>query len=414
MLSGCAMAWVAWLKSRLGKTPAIRQVQTVAPGSQPIDSADEFNAFLQAFGGPVEAGVRDNQAPSAALQIGDQCVSRALGRLRAGKACVIRHDLTYHRSLNAAATRLTDGYGLMVSLLLVVTIQGFTAAIWASKGFAAHVGKLDGLLDKSIFNGDLPPGFESYGIFVQKGGETPAEMAQGVKREWLEAIRSAGDDRWECYVATWRAALEFVYNHELAHILYGHVDLMAEHFGLSAYLETDASQDVVMPRRLSQYLEHTADMDAALQVFGDLYGKVFEKQRNAILQDQNDAGCTILGTVIAIFVLEAERTFLGRSKDRGTHPPLSYRAAWVQSAEALALRELPKQFNVEVRSDVVTLMRKAMTSMLYDAAHLHEPIFSWLAYFEGENVEDEVYRYILNLRDGSAAYFGELDKVQMV
>jgi hypothetical protein len=59
-------------------------------------------------------------------------------------------------------------------------------------------------------------------------------------------------------------------------------------------------------------------------------------------------------------------------------------------------------------------MRAAMSSVLFDAAHLHEPIFSWLAYLEQDGVEDEVNDYINELRAGSSAFFDELDKHELI
>jgi hypothetical protein len=235
----------------------------------------------------------------------------------------------------------------------------------------------------------------------------------GVRIDDVEAIVSAGEDRWEAFLATWMAALRFVWGHELAHILYGHLDLVSEEFGIAELYENRTASGRWIPESLSQYMELVADVDSAMHIFGPFYTNFFSGEVRIDETDYLNAGAAMtLGIVISIYVLWQEEAALmdAGASNYNSHPPIHHRAGWVLSGESRYLDNTGIA-KIRKRAKKIEAFRKASIRLLRTVAEVHDSLNYWIRRID-DSAEDTMNEYMTKIHAGCEAYHDAMDRVQ--
>lgn len=317
--------------------------------------------------------------------------------------------------LNAVASSTRGSYLAAIFWPLPLTIQGVAAAIWANPSVAPWIGNVSRLNKRVEFDSPFPLGFD---LFLAQQGKIdfePAMFRSGVRIDDVEAIVSAGEDRWEAFLATWMSALRFVWGHELAHVLYGHVDLVSKEFGIAELYENRRASLKWIPESLSQYMELVADVDSAMHIFGPFYNNFFSDEVSIDATDYLNAGAAMtLGIVISIYVLWQEEAALMNdgASNYNSHPPIHHRAGWVLSGESRYLDNTGIA-KIRKRAKKIEAFRKASIRLLRTVAEVHESLNYWIRRID-DSAEDTMNEYMTKIHTGCEAYHDAMDRVQKV
>ena len=409
-----------------------RYAGTIAGDTQMISGITQADPF-QAFGGAFDrAALGDDSALGAAWLIGDDMVAEARqhysGRRHYDGALVDLSPPALHLELaivqrpllNAVATRHEAVYLLGVFWPLVLTIQGVSAAIWAHQSVAPWIGDVARLTPAADAAATYPPGFEVFLGLIDAVQLEPERMRGGIRSDRIEAIANAGDERWDAFLTCSNAAMRFVWAHELAHVLYGHVDLAHAALGTNALFEAGGEDDASASHEVFQFMEHVADMHAAVNIFTACHARGLESSNASDEQQVNNGAATVVGVMAAIYVLFMSDQFRSRPRGRrvpkvATHPPIEHRAAWVVAAESLALEAVlnEKQAGV-VEQTVVRRFRDQAGQTLRGVAEVHESLRFWISRLDDPVAEDDMNSYVARIRASSEPHFRMLSKLQRI
>lgn len=373
--------------------------------------------YFARYGGLLDrSSLSEDSALGATWQIGEHLVKQAQKRLERTLPLDFHIGVVHEPGINAACTRVDDSYISAIFWPLALTIQGVAAALWANPTVAPWIGDISRLNKRTEFDASVPPGFDLFLALHEKIDFEPAMFRSGVRRDDIDAIVAAGDDRWDAFLATWNAALRFAWGHELAHILYGHVDLVREEFGISALYENEGASSRECPEDLSQFMEFIADMDSAMHVFGPFYSNFFSDEVDVASSEYlNTGAATMLGTLISIYVLWQESALTHDSaSDYHSHPPIEHRASWILGAEVSVLDKLIEQGPGGAQlTKKVDAFRGASLRLLKTVGDVHESLSYWIKRID-DSAEDSMNAYVDAMRKGSESYFDALDRVQKV
>jgi hypothetical protein len=383
----------------------------------------EYEAFLKGLGGRHE---RDPDAEDsiveAAWRIGEHWSQVSATRLtHPNSASIFPVAIIDTLAVNAVAARLETGYCAAIHLPLIHTLANVCAAVWAHPGVLPDMIKSPVPKVPYAFEEPVVPGFDlvrAVRAAEQNGGlaTDPSAEVQGIShRQLADLITTMGDARLNLTMATFHAAVEFVWCHEFAHILYGHVDVVERQFGVKTLFEVSSGASTRVPAALSQFLEHVADMDGASQVIAAKYGPLFEEGRSPTEDDKIESAATILGIFLGMYALQQVATLYGREKSVSlSHPPLTHRATWVMGAESSVPRALVAQRNIEpASSEFLSDMRQTTISLLRQVASTNESLHGWIARVD-EQAEQDAQSYLDSLWEHASGYFDELSVAQMV
>lgn len=382
-----------------------------------MNKKTDSSRYFAKYGGLLDRStLSGDSALGATWQIGEQIVTRAQQRLEGALSLNFNIGIVHEASLNAVCTRIDGSYIAAIFWPLSLTIQGVAAALWANPTVAPWIGDVSCLNKRIEFDTSVPPGFDLFLALHEKSDFEPAMLRSGVRRDDVDAIVAAGDDRWDAFLATWNAALRFVWGHELAHVLYGHVDLVREEFGISALYESEGASSQECPEDLSQFMEFVADMDSAMHLFGPFYTNFFSDEVDVTSSEYLNVGAaTTLGILISIYVLWQEGALTNDSASNyHSHPPIEHRASWILGAEVRFLDILMEQ-----RTDVAQLTQKidafrnAALRLLRTVGDVHESLSYWIQRLD-DSAESSMNAYVDEMRKGSESYFDALDRVQKV
>lgn len=382
-----------------------------------------YTEYATRFDGVLNRSSLDrDSALGAAWSIGDQCVEQAKVRLKQGSSkskvvAAFATSIFQRPQLNAIATQLEDRYAVALFWPLVFSLQGVAAAIWANPLTAPWVGDIAQLPPIVNPKGGFPPGMELYLAQQGKIEFVPAAFRSGVPIQYVDAIIRAGDERWELFLATWKAAIEFIWNHEIAHILYGHVDLAQRLFGIDLLYEGEGLSGNLGPNALAHFMEYVADVDGALQLYAGFYTQLLEAPADPDRSSAYQVGAaTTLGIVLAIYVLNQGVSTHGKAESVSlTHPPLVFRAHWILGAEELAFSTAAKRSNLvmEQARDIAHAARQAIDALLASVAMTHGSLASWLGRVDDDG-EAKTNDYLAGLHTQSSPWFDQLASLQKV
>lgn len=381
-----------------------------------VNKETDSSSYFEEYGGLLDRGtLSEDSAIGATWRIGEHIVEQAQERLGA-LSLDFNIGVVHEPSLNAVCTPIDGSYGAAIFWPLSLTIQGVAAALWANPIVAPWIGDISSLNKRTEFDGSIPPGFDLYLALQEKIDFEPAMFRSGIRIDDVEAISAAGEDRWDAFLVTWNSALRFVWGHELAHILYGHVDLVKKEFGISALYENEGASRKTCPEDLSQYMEFVADMDSAMHLFGPLYANFFSDEVDVTSSEYLNIGAaTTLGILISIYVLWLEDALLNESaSDYRSHPPIEHRASWILGAEVKVLDILMEQkTSVAHLTNKVDALRKAALRLLKTVGEAHESLGYWIQRLD-DSAEASMNEYVEKMRKGSETFFNALDLVQKV
>lgn len=375
------------------------------------------SSFFEEYGGLLDRStLSEDSALGATWRIGEHTVERAQERLKGALPLDFNIGVVHEPSLNAVCTPIDGSYGAAIFWPLSLTIQGVSAALWANPVVAPWIGDISSLNKRTEFDSPIPPGFDLYLALQEKIDFEPAMFRSGVRIDDVEAIVAAGEDRWDAFLATWNSALRFVWGHELAHILYGHVDLVKKKFGVSALYENEGLSRQKCPQDLSQFMEFVADMDSAMHLFGPLYANFFSDEVEVTSPEYLNIGAaTTLGILISVYVLWLENALLSESPSAyRSHPPIEHRASWILGAEVNSLNILMEQnTSVTQLTKKVDAFRNAALCLLKTVGEAHESLGYWIQRLD-DSAETSMNEYVDKMRKGSETFFDALDLVQKV
>lgn len=387
------------------------------------DETKEYTDLINRMGGMLDRSqLNEDSALGSSWTLGEHKVAISTHRIKAPEGRTpenlkIRTIILQKPLLNAVVSRMSDGFSIALFWPLILTLQGVAAAIWANPKTAPWVGNIDRLPTGSLFNSEHPHGFDLYLAEQNLIEFEPSHYRSGVRADHIDSIISAGDDRWESFLATWKASVDYVWNHELAHILYGHVDFSYSMFNSKMLYESEGEARAETPDALSQFIEYIADMDASMQLFASFYGSMFDKDAVADQDIINVGAATALGVLLAMYVLHQGAVIQGKEHIASkTHPPLRHRAAWVLGAESQAISTLQSQNNYQLtqaRKHNVATIREATQQLLHSVAQTHTSLHSWISQIDSE-AEAKMNEYINGIHTASSKYFDGLSKYQLV
>lgn len=388
-----------------------------------MDEDREYKAFLKGLGGRHERDPNtEDSLAEAAWRIGEHWSHVSATRLtQPNSAKILPVAIVDTLAVNAVAARLETGYCAVMYLPLIHTLANVCAAVWAHPNVLPDMIKSPAPDIPYAFKEALVPGFDlvrAVRAAEQNGGAVtnPKADEQGIThRQLADVITTMGDARLNLTMATFHAAVEFVWCHEFAHILYGHVDMVERQFGVRSLFEVSSETSSRVPSALSQFLEHVADMDGASQVIAAKYGPLFEEGRAPTGNDKLECAATILGIFLGMYALQQVAILNGLEKSVSqSHPPLAHRATWVLAAESSVPRALAAQRHIEPASSAfLSDMRQTTISLLRQVASTHESLYDWIARVD-EQAEQDAQSYLDSLREHVSGYFDELSDVQMV
>lgn len=246
--------------------------------------AQSYKAFASRHGGVLEReALSPDSGLGAAWKLGEEAAALAQSRLAdAGVSeAPIYASILKKPMINAVATKLDLGHAASIFWPLPLTMQAVAAAIWANPKTAPWLGDVFRLRAASDFESLVPPGFYLFSAMLGKGRLDSSELRSGVRIDHINMIVEAGEDRWDAFLATALASINFVWGHELAHILYGHTAIVCADFGGLDLFESSVDQPCPIPSALSCFMEYVADMDAALNMFSMFYGSFLAEEGEA-------------------------------------------------------------------------------------------------------------------------------------
>lgn len=383
----------------------------------------EYTVFLKGLGGRTEREPdAEDSIVEAAWRAGEHWSQVSHTRMKdPNTAKILPVAIVDALFVNAIAARLETGYCAVMHLPLIHTLANVCAAVWAHPSVLPKTSRYLALKAPYTFEEPIVPGFDlvrAVRAAEENGGRKPTPNAerQGIShRNLSELIMGMGDVRINLTMATFHAAIEFVWCHEFAHILYGHVDMVEKRFGVKTLFEVPSTTPSRVPGALSQFMEHVADMDGASQVIVAKYGPLFEDGREPTEADRLDCASTILGIFLGMYALQQVAILNDREMAFSTsHPPLAHRATWVLAAESSVPKALAAQRNIKpASSKFLGDIRQTTISLLQQAASTHENLYGWIARVD-EQAEQDAQSYLDSLREHASGYFDELSDVQMV
>lgn len=379
---------------------------------------EEFEEFVRRLEGPLDrSGLSRDSALDMAWSLGDDAAHRSRERridTARGIDRPIHTVIPRVSKLNAVARRLERSYCVALYWPLVLTLQGVAAALWANPATAPWIGDVSKLEPIAEFDEFPPPGFDLFMGLIGASEFRPEKFRSGVRIDHVDAIVRAGDDRWEQFLVTWMGSVNFAWNHELAHVLYGHADLARDRYGLDMFCEAEGDARGSISAELSQFLEHVADMDAAMQVFASFYGTSI-KNEGTIGEDTARVGAsTVLGILVAMYVLAQKKELDGSARSApSTHPPLQHRAAWVLGAESQVVQIFrSRDLLREPHEHSISVVREEASRLLRSVAGTHASFYEWLAALD--HAEEPMHAYLTALRGRVEPEFKVLDEYQQV
>lgn len=340
-----------------------------------------------------------------------------LVRSGAGDDLVLDADLLERPELNASASGAHPSYAIVLCLPLVRMLECLCLQAWAHPALMPWIGVSDPRAQGSRDDA-LPGASGTIGdrLVERRSGHPDTTRAPlESTRHLVDAVMAGGEQRWEGYLASLDAAIRFVWRHELAHVLYGHLDLMRALDPTVPTAEIAVRRPRRLPPELSQLMEFTADMDAALGLYGVFYERLAAAESREVERGLVDEGAAIfIGISTAVYGLSRLAPSVPSEEAlRSSHPPLPYRALWLQGAESRALDVLERHHSSHApAAEAVERFRASAREAARTLAAVHPDMYRWV--HDVEEGETRAQVYLQRIRAESADYHDRLARRQMI
>jgi hypothetical protein len=318
--------------------------------------------------------------------------------------------------LNAVAGRRKQSYLICAYRPLIACIQTLSAALWAHPEVFPWIGDVSSLSVRVKADAPDPPGFE---FLKYPESKVVNNFITSETRFDLRSIKGSGEARINGFWETSRKGLQFLWGHEMAHVLYGHLDFASRYFGVRELFEAPDSSPLAMPSELSQFLEYVADKDAGIHLFVESYYKLLaEPARNEIEQVSDDCAFSLLGGIVVLFILSTMHRFGVVQSGSESHPPIHRRVEWIFAAGTASFDMVSKKMRDEgnttvARADrVIKVVREKMCDSLKSVCAFHSSMEEWITRLDFEGIEAEANSYLSEIRQKSLPYFDELARQQ--
>jgi hypothetical protein len=243
-------------------------------------------------------------------------------------------------------------YFVVVTAGLLRALFNIAAAVWSDPGFLTSLGAQRPAPERT--EGSLPRGLEQ-AMWVawsrnQLNAARPSgsRFSQAEEASWdrlreifstasfaiqpsllADRLASLEGIRKKCFEATFLSSIRFVWLHEVAHVVHGHVDLLHGHsprLGLSevefagSFLNL-ASGATERKTDAPPLPFHAMEMEADDEALGRVNAPASKAHLNS------HASVSALGCLMPILIFHALNTLTGQSDRAEKHPPLWFRAA---------------------------------------------------------------------------------------
>jgi hypothetical protein len=321
--------------------------------------------------------------------------------------------------LNAVAGRRKQNYLICVYQPLIACIQTLSAALWAHPEVFPWIGDISSLSVRVKADAPDPPGFEFLRYPESKVVNNCANFITSETRSDLRSIEGSGEARINGFWETSRKGLQFLWGHEIAHVLYGHLDFTSRHFGVRELFEAPDSSPLAMPSELSQFLEYVADKDAGIHLFVESYDKLFANSAsNEIEHLSDDCAFSLLGGIVVLFILSTMHRFGVVQSRSDSHPPIHRRVEWIFAAGTASFDMVSKKMrdegnpNLGRADSAIKVIREKMCDSLKSVCAFHSSMEEWITRLDFEGIEAEANSYLDEIRQKSIPYFDQLARQQ--
>ncbi|MEM9840786.1 MAG: hypothetical protein AAF830_16760 [Pseudomonadota bacterium] len=305
-----------------------------------------------------------------------------LGRTQSGTVVIVLSDGS-SLVLRTAPSDLLDGEARPLHRDYYVSINGgaakaifeLTAALWLDGRLCADIGAIDRLAVPSLLHADVPRGLEHIWACVYERTDGAMIAARRMLPAWLEEeyplLQHAG--RQDAFRRSFRAGLRYLWLHEIAHVLLGHLNLSSGASGKARFNEVSnlAMAEPHSNRHRSsaarRALEFQADRFAFDRVLLPKRGPGKEPSRINVLPE-------LIGCVSVLTLLHAANAFAGSDDTAAQHPPL-----WFRAVEALrSFRSSASQPSIEAHRENPTHYGiDPGLAAIRDVAAIHPLFGSW-------------------------------------
>ena len=211
-----------------------------------------------------------------------------------------------NRYFRAVARRFGRTRVIALSTGVIKTIFELNAAFWTDPQFLPTTGTVSLKVKRQYSGVDVPRGLESVAAsYVDRSANCLTHQP-----DWLSAgIKSLDSHRRALLTNSFRAAIEFLWNHELCHVLDGHLDL---------------------PKKTGEPVQQFEEIDADDTDSGissevlkgaEIHADRFAWKSMTVV----DPLASFVGTLVVFLAMCAVRQLRGRSLEGKSHPDVWYR-----------------------------------------------------------------------------------------
>ncbi len=400
---------------------------------------EALTPLLDRYGGAIDPAA---MAPHSALRIawdtGCRALDQTIGRLAAAAGATSHEQTAGFVSLpageqlalaildrdilNGVAGRDGNASCAAIFAALPVVIAEIAIAIWRDARCLHWIGDISSLSAAPAGDSATPPGFELLRLLAaSEAVPVEQQVARYLRTAGLQQIvadhgglcpvRSAG------FAQTVADALHFVWLHEIAHVVLGHVDGSRLHLGSDTMLELEMTQPVARPaerkvNRVRQALEVMADDFALRLIFSHRYGGLAQlrSQAGSRLDPLDRIATAVVGAAIIPLALHAAETFSGHTSPVMWHPPLWFRAQRILTIEAMAYRDACDTLSASTgsRKEILTAQERFhvlthCSAALMSLTAMHPLVADWIGPMQEEERRRVSARFLEDLKADTAA-----------
>ncbi|KAB2912269.1 MAG: hypothetical protein F9K29_19975 [Hyphomicrobiaceae bacterium] len=394
-------------------------------------------SLLGRYGGAIDpAAIAPDSALRLAWDTGCRALDQTIGRLAAAAGtardqpagiislpageqlalAILDRDV-----LNGVAGRDGNTSCAAIFAALPVVIAEIAGAIWKDARCLHWIGDVSSLPATPGGDSATPPGFELLRLLAASEAAPPepqvarylrtAGLTQiAADRGGLCPVRAAG------FAQTVTDALHFVWLHEIAHVVLGHVDGSRLHLGSDSMLELEMAQPIARPaerkvNRVRQALEVMADDFALRLIFSHRHGELARPRSRAgpRLDPLDRIATAVIGAAIIPLALHAAETFSGHASPVIWHPPLWFRAQRILSIEAMAYRDACDALSAAAgsRRELLTAQERFQvlthcSAALMSLTALHPLVADWIGPMQEEERRRVGARFLEDLKAETA------------
>jgi hypothetical protein len=295
--------------------------------------------------------------------------------------------------INGLATKYNGTYAAFVNDGAARALFELSAAVWTNPLFRPDIGPIARLPDPPAADLLIPRGLEYAADVAHLSSMDDAEWLlsrafSGWLRDGLDALEGA---RKYAFERTYYEGMRFLFAHERAHVLLGHVDDQGgkRRFNLISELRHDfgadgdsASARAELPADLQRAFELEADRSA----LDELFLESIKRDKKAASAEvpgvarQLETLLTTLGAAFVLMIFHSQRVYSNSPDEARFHPPLWFRADEVVAAEDHAHLQGTGASAGTAQFELLRFRAKGeLSSTLIAIGEMHPLLGEWLA-----------------------------------